>query len=632
MMLQPLEILKQYWNYEAFRGLQGEIIHEVLIGKDVLALLPTGGGKSICYQIPGLALDGICIVVSPLVALMKDQVYQLEKRGIAAKAIFSGITGSEITGILNEAIDGKLKFLYVSPERLQTRDFKNALKYLQIGLLAVDEAHCISAWGHDFRPAYSHISLVRDFAAEQKFPIIAVTATATTKVRDSIIKNLQLKTPKCFVQSFARENLSYQVVHADFKERQLIKVLSQTPGPAIVYAKTRKKTKEISGFLVQNGFDADFYHAGLGIHERSLKQDAWASSGSKIMVATNAFGMGIDKSDVRNVVHMDVCESLEAYYQESGRAGRDGKPAVSTLLYIKNDLNVLEKQLDIKYPETAFLKAVYQSLAGYFRVPFGEIPLRYMDFDLFAFCSTYGLDVHKVFYAIKLIESSGLIYLSDSFFQSAKVKVLLKARELEDFQDRNPKANHVLKAILRAYGGEVFNSFMDVTESEIVSVSQLTYADVQSNLIFLDKAGAIQYIPQNSKPQFSFLEFRHDPARLPLNFRAIKELKESNLAAIKAIARYTTQEQRCRMAFIQDYFDEENPKACGKCDICLSGQSIGILSVELREKLLIMLPQSLPVLQERFSSEEKPLLLQYIKEELQKGTLSMDGYGLVYIN
>ncbi len=630
----PENVLRHFWGYKAFRPLQKDIILNVLAGKDTLAILPTGGGKSVCFQVPALMLRGTCLVISPLIALMKDQVHQLQKRSISAAAVYSGMDNAAVTDTLNRAIDGQLQFLYISPERLKTTAFKNALKYLKIGLLAVDEAHCISKWGHDFRPAYLEISEIKSLTEGQKYPVIALTATATREVRKDIIERLSFRAPEIYMRSFARENLAYRVLCSDQKEMHLLEFMKKEPGSAIIYTRTRKRTMEIAAFLSKNGIKADFYHAGLPLPERNKKQDEWLAGADAVMVATNAFGMGIDKANVRTVVHTDLCDNLEAYYQESGRAGRDGKPCSALLLYSKSDIHTLEKNLDMKYPDLPLLQKVYQSLANYYQVPLGELEYGFHDFDLYRFASTFGLDMLKSHYALKLLESQGIIFLSESYYQPSRLKFLFRADALMDFQDRNPQVSEAIKSILRIYGGEAFGSRVDIRENEIASALGGSYSQTLEALNFLNKHRVIEYMPQKTAPQLSFLGFRYDAERLPLNHRQISERKSNDRRSLKAMVMYAEQDYRCRMNVIQDYFDEENPKPCGQCDVCTKNRNAGLSGTEaeaLKACIRRLLPAGVEDLQKQFTPEEREKVAAVIKKGLDSGELGMDRYGLIFV-
>jgi ATP-dependent DNA helicase RecQ len=632
-MLKPEEILKKYWNYDKFRPLQKEIIDNIIAGHNTLALLPTGGGKSICFQVPGLMFDGMCIVVSPLIALMKDQVEQLTKRGILAAAIYSGQSNFDINQILDDAIDGKLKFLYLSPERLKTETFIQRVPYLKVGLLAIDEAHCISKWGYDFRPAYLKISEFRDLIPET--PVIALTATATLKVRKDIIEKLDMFKAKVFVKTFARDNLSYSVFETDSKESRLVQILQKINGSAIVYTKTRNRTMEFAKILNKNGVNADYYHAGLGIKDRNKKQEDWVKNTTRVMVSTNAFGMGIDKPDVRCVVHVDLCENLEAYYQESGRAGRDEKKAWAVQLYNTNDIENIENNLDQKYPDYEFLKTIYQKLINYYQLAFGSKTENSFDFDLHSFATVFGLNVFNTHYALKLIESQGIIYLNDGYHSPPKLKINAVSNQLSDFLDQNKGYDFFVKTILRIYGGEIFSSYININEGEIASALVQSRDKVMQTIQKLHELKIFDFVPQKNKSQLGFLTEIQDAQKLSLNYKELDERKNNEKRALRAMKNFVLQNSKCRMQFIQDYFDETETKSCKQCDVCLKREKIGLdltAHDEIIKKVKEFLPQNIGIIQHRMSEIDEEVLKRSLRNALHTGVLKMDSLGLIYSN
>jgi ATP-dependent DNA helicase RecQ len=631
-MPEPVEILKKYWGYEAFRPLQSEIISAVLNGYDVLALLPTGGGKSVCFQVPAMLLDGVCIVISPLIALMKDQVYQLNKRGIGAAAIYSGMTFSEMDIHLDEAVEGKLKFIYVSPERLKTQLFIERLKRMKVSLLAIDEAHCISKWGYDFRPAYLLIHEIKSYLP-QSCPIIALTATATELIRKDIVEKLKLKKPQLFVQSFARENLSYSVIETEEKERKTIQILQKIAGTAIVYTKTRKKTIDIAQFLKHHQIEADYYHAGLSLKERNQKQEAWIQNRTRVMVSTNAFGMGIDKADVRVVVHHDLCENMEAYYQESGRAGRDNKKAYAVILYSPADIEQLKTNLALKYPAIPFLKKIYQSLCNYYKIALGTTPTESQNFEIQHFASTFGINAREAHYALKLLENQGLIYLNDAYFNPSKIKIIVNARNIYTFQEKNLPLSDFLKTLLRIYGGEIYAHYINISEIEISQLATLSQKEVIKNLEALHTQKLIDYQPQKSKPQLGFLTARQDAENLKLDYQDIEKRKNLEKAAIKTMHSYVHQKNKCRMLMIQDYFDEATNTKCGVCDNCIKMKKNDVFDDSIHtcfELLKPLLPCSINHLHKSDAFKNKELLIKTIQQKFDTDELGIDPFGLVF--
>ena len=563
-------VLKQYWGYDHFRPFQEEAIRSVMNGIDTLVLLPTGGGKSICFQVPVMAMDGVCIVVTPLIALMKDQVEQLKKRHIPAAAIHSGMNRHEIDITLDNCIHGITKFLYVSPERLRTDIMIARAKQMNICLLAIDEAHCISAWGYDFRPSYLLISDFRELLPG--VPVMALTATATQEVRADILDKLKMKSVRVFTQSFARANLSYSAFAEENKERKLIRILKNVPGTAIVYVRTRKRTKDLADSLNRQGIAAQSYHAGLPFKDRNDRQMAWIKNQVRVVVATNAFGMGIDKPDVRAVIHFDLPENLEAYYQEAGRAGRDEKKAYAVALFNKIDLEELEDSVERKYPPVELIKRVYQALANYYKIPVGGGEFAGFSFDIQDFAGVFGLPVSETHYALKLLEEEGFIQLSENFNDPAKLHFLVDNRQLYDFQIRYQEMDSFIKVLLRIYGGELFTEYVRISESELAQIYFAPVAEVIKKLTFLQERDILVYEPRRDKPQLTFMTPRYDATLLPLNIFEIEKKKQRDRHKAKAVINYASNTKRCRTILLLEYFNEFDGKDCGVCDVCLANK------------------------------------------------------------
>ncbi|MBS1502383.1 MAG: RecQ family ATP-dependent DNA helicase [Bacteroidetes bacterium] len=559
------QILKHYWNHDSFRPLQEEIIQSVLLGRDTLALLPTGGGKSICFQVPALVKEGICIVVSPLIALMKDQVENLKAKGIEAVAIVSGMGKREIDIALDNCVYGPVKFLYLSPERLLSELVRERISYMNVSLIAVDEAHCISQWGYDFRPPYLHIADLRQLHPD--VPVLALTATATDDVKEDIQQKLLFKEPNVFQQSFERKNISYVVQHDENKFRKLLDVPGGVKGSGIVYVRSRKETAEIAKFYNENGFKADFYHAGLAMEQRSSRQEDWQNNRTRIIVATNAFGMGIDKPDVRFVIHKDMPESLEAYYQEAGRAGRDGHKSYAVLLHTPADRLKNEKKLLSAFPSVDEIKQVYHLLGSHFHLAYGTGQGLSFDLDLGEFCSRYKLDPTKTINALKFLEQDEYLAFTESVFLPSRFKFEVSNEELYRFQIANEAWDPFIKTILRSYGGS-FENYVRLREFDLAKRSNLSVQQVIEGLKQLQQMGVLNYLPQTDQPQVTFVQPRSDNKELIINKRYIEERKMVYTRKMEAVFLYA-EHKKCRSQMLLAYFGEDHAPKCGLCDVCL---------------------------------------------------------------
>jgi len=563
------EILQRYWHYSHFRPLQEEVIEQVLAGHDALVLMPTGGGKSLCFQVPAMAMEGICIVVTPLIALMKDQVEHLRSRQIPAVAIFSGMTKREVDITLDNCIYGDIKFLYLSPERLMSDLVRERIKYMRVNLFAIDEAHCISQWGYDFRPPYLHLASLRDL--HPKVPMLALTATATPRVVLDIQEQLALRSnptsKTVFVKSFGRSNLAYLAIEEVNKSGRLVRIIRKTPGSGIVYVRNRRETQEITRLLLAEGIRADFYHAGLSTPVRAQKQEAWKNNTIQIMVATNAFGMGIDKPDVRLVVHMDLPETLEAYYQEAGRAGRDGQKAYAVLLYNASDIARLTKNFELSFPTVKEITQIYYQLGNYFQLAYGAGQYLNFEFDLADFCSRYQLEPLKTMSALKFLERDEWLTVTENVYIPSRLRFEVSTADLYHFQVAHANLDGFIKTILRAYGG-AFEYYIPFRESDLARKANLSMADTSKYLQQLQQYGIISYLPQTDKPQLQFLQPRSDSQHLHIQKQHIDERRTIGAAQLAAVTDYTKPDD-CRSRKLLAYFGEENAAPCGICDYCL---------------------------------------------------------------
>lgn len=621
------EVLKQYWGFNSFRPLQENIITAVLNGQDTLALLPTGGGKSLCFQVPALVKEGICIVVSPLIALMKDQVENLKARGINAVAIYAGMGKREIDILLDNCIYGPVKFLYLSPERLLSDLVRTRISYMNVNLIAIDEAHCISQWGYDFRPPYLQIHSLREIHPE--VPFIALTATATQYVREDIVAKLELKEPKIFVQSFARKNLSYVVFDLEDKYKKLIDIVTNVKGSGLVYVRNRRETAEVALFLKRNQVEADFYHAGLEKNERSSKQEAWKKNKIRVMVATNAFGMGIDKPDVRFVVHLDLPESLEAYYQEAGRAGRDGRRSFAVLLANKADQMALKAKYTDNFPSVEEIKKTYHYLGSYFQLAYGAGAGVNFSFDLADFCKKFKLGVIKTIGALKFLEHDGYLTLSENIFLPSRILFTAGNEDVYRFQIENSGYDPLIKTILRSYGG-MFDHYANISESDIAKRLGISFNDVVRQINNLQEQGLLSYLPQSDQPQLQFILARVDLLHLDTDVKYIELRKKIQANQIAAVLAYSGTPV-CRSIQLLAYFDEPNAAPCGACDICLAEKKKEELA-ELTDKidfeiatLLQTGMQGLDELVQQLKTGSDQDKLNQIRELLDAGKIKTDG-------
>jgi ATP-dependent DNA helicase RecQ len=582
-------ILKKYWGYSSFRPLQEEIIQHVLDRKDGLALLPTGGGKSLCFQVPAMAMDGVCLVISPLIALMKDQVENLRKKGITAFAVHSGMNRREVMNTLALAGNSNCKFLYVSPERLETNLFKEYLPSLGVSMLAVDEAHCISQWGYDFRPSYLKIAALRDEL--QDVPVLALTASATSEVQQDIADKLLFTGHKIFRQSFARPELSYSVFNVSSRINRIIDILKKVKGCGIIYCKSRKRTREISDQLNMNGIVCDYYHAGLLQAERNNKQDAWLKNETRVMACTNAFGMGIDKPDVRVVIHADVPDCLENYYQEAGRAGRDGKRSYAVLLYNDNETKELKESLNDRFPPPAEIKKIYHSLMNHLQIPAGSGEGNYYELDLALFVKKFSLPLFPVVSVLKTLEQEELLYFNEQVFVPAKLQVTAGRERLNEMDNENPEIAVLLKTLLRIYEG-IIDQPVSINEKVIAGFMKVPVQEVTDGLVSLHTTGVVKYVPQKEKPQVYLLSNRVRAEDLMINITNYNKRKKKFEARIAAMLDYVNSSSVCRSVTIGNYFGDNELKACGICDTCLDLKKKSLTGDEF-EKIHLMLIEML---------------------------------------
>lgn len=617
------EVLKKYWGYDSFRNPQDRIIESVMAGKDTLALLPTGAGKSICYQVPIMAQEGIGIVVSPLIALMKDQVQQLKRRGIKALEIVSGMSTREIDIALDNCIFGEVKFLYLSPERLQNELVQERIKRMKVNLLAVDEAHCISQWGYDFRPAYLNIASIKELLPN--VPVLALTATATANVVIDIQEKLKFDKPNVFKISFERKNLNYLVLKEENKYQRLLRILARVPGSAVVYVRNRKQTEEIASFLKSQGISADFYHAGVEMKLRSQKQDAWILNKINVIVATNAFGMGIDKPDVRVVVHMDLPDSLEAYYQEAGRAGRDGLNAYAVLLFQDADISELKLKSQESFPSFEELAEVYHHLYNHYHLAYGAGKNVSVEFDWVSFSRQYHISVPKLIQIMKLLEKDGYIHLSDAYKNDTRIRFIVNTEQLYAFQIANAHFDLFIKTLLRSYGG-LFEDYVAIQDKDLIKRTGLHEDEFKRQLGLLQNYNIVDYSPGSQLPILTFLEERLQKKQQRFDKDYWKQRKQVLFDKVQGMSDYV-EKNECRSKQILAYFDELEYETCGQCDVCLARKSTEN-QTENKEKIFqrILIESSkenlsLPSILKKWTDIDENQLKEILQELIDEGRI-----------
>ena len=630
-MPTSIQILRKFWDFEQFRPLQADVIDAIVSGKDVLALMPTGGGKSLCFQVPALMEEGICVVVTPLISLMNDQVAHLKAKGIPAVALHSGLNFYEQDTALRKCIAGDYKFLYLSPERIQSPEFREYLQDMEVNLVAVDEAHCISQWGFDFRPSYLEITILREYFPS--VPILALTASATELVQKDIVHYLSFKDYAIFYSSYKRANISLSVFLTESKINKILEVLQNVEGTAIVYGKTRRLTQDIASLLQLHSVNADYYHAGMTQEERTFKQEQWMQNRIRVMVCTNAFGMGIDKPDVRVVIHHDAPDSLENYYQEAGRAGRDGKKAYGVLLYYPADVEDLKSMPEIRFPAYGFIRECYQHIGNYLQVPVGEGKGNFYDFDLNSFIKTFSLHPLQTIYALKALEQQGFLEFNESIFLPAKVAFTADRGMLDYMEETEPELDRIVKCLLRLYEG-ILDHRVSVFIGQIASYCHIGEEEVKERLLRLQRYRILEYLPSKETPQIYFAENRAPAGFLNFDHGFYNKRKAIYTEKVASVINYIVLENACRMDYLCQYFGQKETFRCGICDNCLEKKKVALTIqalVDTGQRILDKIPPEgilLSSLKTILDWNDKDVQLSFQKLS-EEGYLFFDQHGLI---
>lgn len=628
-MPTPEDILKQYWGYNSFRPLQKEIINSVISGNDTLALLPTGGGKSVCYQVPALMSEGTCLVISPLIALMQDQVGRLQQLGIPAVSLHSGMYYKEVKEVLGNAIHGEYKLLYVSPERLQTTLFQDFMYELDLNLIAVDEAHCVSQWGHDFRPDYLKIAELRTIFT--KTPVLALTASATKDIQQDVAAQLKLKTPAVYKQSFARDNIYYEVRYSENKNRDVEEEIKDC---SIIYCRSRKLTEATGRHLQQRGIDTAVYHAGMDRPQRDKNQALWMEDKASVMVATTAFGMGIDKPDVRTVLHYDSPEHLEAWYQEAGRAGRDGKQSYALTLYNSTDIKRLQESTELQFPPEAYLRHVYQSVSEYLGIPVGGEPHRYYSFDVADFCHKFSLQLTPVIYALKLLEREGLWTMTEAVHLPSTVQFVVSRHVLDDMATSHPKMQYIAVGLLRMYN-TIFHFPTHVREFAVARQLRLDYDEVVHMLTQLHRMGIVEYNKAGDGPQLFFHHRRADSQHLIIDINRIHILRKRHEVRTEKMIGFLGNKSVCRERYVLQYFGEDTSNDCGHCDICTNNANKAQPATLLKAQLFVRLMEgnsTIAQLTDGYLPADKEQAIALLRNMIDEGVVVLTDGGLLRYN